>query len=77
MFENILSIGHINFFLVFIEGIISFFSPCVIPLIPIYMSYLAGNAKKKILMEILHTKEARYYSTHCSLCLGYPLHFLF
>ncbi len=46
MFENILSIGHINFFLVFIEGIISFFSPCVIPLIPIYMSYLAGNAKK-------------------------------
>ncbi len=47
MFENILSIGHINFFLVFIEGIISFFSPCVIPLIPIYMSYLAGNAKKE------------------------------
>jgi cytochrome c-type biogenesis protein len=47
MFENILSIGNINFFLVFVEGIISFFSPCVIPLIPIYMSYLAGNAKKE------------------------------
>ncbi|MDF2586734.1 MAG: hypothetical protein K0S41_575 [Anaerocolumna sp.] len=35
----------LNFLLIFIEGIISFFSPCVIPLIPIYMSYLAGNAK--------------------------------
>lgn len=46
MFEGIFSGGHINFLLVFIEGVISFFSPCVIPLIPIYMSYLAGNAQK-------------------------------
>ncbi len=32
---------------VFLEGIISFFSPCVIPLLPLYMGYLAGNAKEK------------------------------
>jgi cytochrome c-type biogenesis protein len=38
--------GNVSFILVFIEGILSFFSPCVIPLIPIYMSYLAGNAKQ-------------------------------
>ncbi|MDF2904730.1 MAG: hypothetical protein K0R34_51 [Herbinix sp.] len=38
--------GNVSFILVFLEGILSFFSPCVIPLIPIYMSYLAGNAKK-------------------------------
>ena len=31
---------------VFLEGIISFFSPCVIPLIPLYMGYLATNAKE-------------------------------
>lgn len=37
---------HINFFLVFFEGVLSFFSPCVIPLLPIYVSYLAGNAKQ-------------------------------
>ncbi len=36
---------HVNFILVFFEGILSFFSPCVIPLLPVYMSYLAGNAK--------------------------------
>jgi cytochrome c-type biogenesis protein len=35
----------VNFFMVLAEGLISFFSPCVIPLIPIYISYLAGNAK--------------------------------
>jgi cytochrome c-type biogenesis protein len=38
--------GNISFILVFMEGLLSFFSPCVIPLIPVYMGYLAGNAKK-------------------------------
>ena len=46
MIEGIVSTNSISFILVFLEGILSFFSPCVIPLIPIYMSYLAGNAKK-------------------------------
>ena len=31
---------------IFLEGVISFFSPCVIPLIPLYMGYLATNAKE-------------------------------
>lgn len=35
----------INLFFVFAEGILSFFSPCVIPLLPLYISYLAGSAK--------------------------------
>ncbi|CRZ35305.1 cytochrome c-type biogenesis protein [Herbinix hemicellulosilytica] len=45
MFDNLVSLDNISFVLVFLEGLISFLSPCVIPLIPIYMSYLAGNAK--------------------------------
>jgi cytochrome c-type biogenesis protein len=40
--------NSISFILVFFEGIISFFSPCVIPLIPVYMSYLAGNGKTEL-----------------------------
>ena len=36
----------IQFITVFLEGIISFFSPCILPIIPLYMSYLAGSAKK-------------------------------
>ena len=35
---------NINIFLVFVEGLLSFFSPCVLPLIPVYVSYLAGNS---------------------------------
>ena len=29
---------------VFVQGILSFFSPCVLPLVPVYLSYLAGDA---------------------------------
>ena len=30
---------------IFLEGILSFLSPCVLPLVPLYMSYLAGENK--------------------------------
>ena len=29
---------------VFVQGLLSFFSPCVLPLVPLYISYLAGGA---------------------------------
>ena len=32
---------------VFVQGLISFFSPCVLPLIPLYMGYLSGGTKVK------------------------------
>ena len=31
---------------VFLEGILSFFSPCVLPLVPLYMGYLSGGTLK-------------------------------
>ena len=34
-----------NPILVFVEGVLSFFSPCILPLLPIYMGYLSSNAK--------------------------------
>ena len=37
---------NVSIILVFAEGFLSFFSPCVLPLIPVYISYLAGNGRK-------------------------------
>ncbi|CUX16830.1 cytochrome c biogenesis protein/redoxin [Clostridium sp. C105KSO13] len=34
-------------FTVFLQGLLSFFSPCVLPLIPLYISYLSGGTKIK------------------------------
>ena len=46
---------------VFLQGILSFFSPCVIPLVPVYLSYLSGGVsqenpakrRKKLLISTL------------------------
>lgn len=36
-----------QYLITFLEGIISFLSPCMLPLLPVYISYFAGNADKK------------------------------
>ena len=32
---------------VFIQGVLSFFSPCVLPLVPVYLSYLSGGLSQE------------------------------
>ncbi|MGQ9557682.1 MAG: cytochrome c biogenesis protein CcdA [Desulfurispora sp.] len=34
---------HISFGTAFLLGLLSFFSPCILPLLPVYFSYLAGH----------------------------------
>lgn len=46
MIDNLVSMENINLMMVFIQGLLSFFSPCIIPLIPVYMGYLAGNTNE-------------------------------
>ncbi|MEG2628048.1 MAG: cytochrome c biogenesis protein/redoxin [Raoultibacter sp.] len=33
---------------VFLQGLLSFFSPCVLPLVPLYIGYLAGGTKQEL-----------------------------
>ena len=35
-----------QYILLFLEGIITFISPCLLPMLPIYVSYFAGNGEK-------------------------------
>lgn len=37
--------NQISYIGVFLEGLLSFLSPCILPLIPLYMAYLTSNAK--------------------------------
>lgn len=34
-------------FTVFFQGLISFFSPCVLPLLPLYVGYLSGGTARR------------------------------
>ncbi len=45
-------------FMVFVEGVASFLSPCVLPLIPIYLAYLTGQSVDNLLQ-----RPSRAYST--------------
>lgn len=40
---SLLSNIHVSYFIVFIEGILSFLSPCIVPILPIFLGYLAGQ----------------------------------
>ncbi|MGM0471079.1 MAG: cytochrome c biogenesis CcdA family protein [Bacillota bacterium] len=41
-------VENINFLIAFGAGVISFISPCVLPLIPTYITYLSGVSSKEI-----------------------------
>lgn len=39
--------ANLNFIVVFLEGVISLFSPCVLPIIPVYIAILTGSTGEK------------------------------
>ncbi len=45
--SGISNFGNLNIGLAFIAGIVSFLSPCILPLIPAYLTYLASTTVKK------------------------------
>lgn len=48
----------------FLEGLLAFFSPCVLPLIPLYLGYLSADASN---LED-DKKKARIQTTLATLC---------
>ena len=36
-----------DYLITFLEGIIAFISPCMLPMLPIYISYFAGGAENR------------------------------
>ncbi len=70
MINNLTSADNISFLLVFVEGLLSFLSPCVIPLIPIYMGYLAGNAKQTAEDGTIYYKQGKVFLHTVFFILG-------
>lgn len=59
-----MEVGLLFYFLTFLGGFLSFFSPCVIPIIPIYFSFLAGNGKKNDCYgNIIYNQKKVFFNT--------------
>ena len=43
-----------QYFISFLEGIITFISPCLLPMLPIYVSYFAGGGERKSKKTIMN-----------------------
>lgn len=66
----------VNGFIAFFGGIISFFSPCVLPLVPSYLIFLSG-ATISTYGELAQAKHKRAVLIHsCSFILGFSLVFI-
>ena len=61
----------IEFLIAFGAGLISFLSPCVLPLIPGYISYISGQS----LQEILNQKKINFFPL-VLFCLGFSTVFV-
>ncbi len=47
----------ISAFTVFFQGVLSFLSPCVLPVIPLYIAYLSGGVSKNENGELLYNQK--------------------
>ena len=55
---------------VFLQGIFSFFSPCVLPLVPLYIGYLSGGAKTVDEDGMIHYHRAKVMRNTLFFVLG-------
>ena len=61
-----------EFFIAFLEGIITFISPCLLPMLPIYLSYFAGNQSQ----EDSRAATARTLRNALGFVLGFTIVFV-
>lgn len=62
-------------FTLFVEGMLSFFSPCILPLIPLYIGYLTADAKTIESDGTITYKRSQVMLTTLSFVLGITMVF--
>ena len=43
-----------QYFIAFLEGLITFISPCLLPMLPVYISYFAGGGQQFVTCVVSH-----------------------
>lgn len=66
----------VPFLTVFLQGLLSFFSPCILPLVPLYISYLAGGTKTADEDGIVHYPRKKVMVNTVFFILGIGFAFI-
>ena len=61
------------YLITFLEGIISFLSPCMLPMLPLYLSYFAGDAGRN---GTDNTNKRRVFLHACAFVVGFSVVFV-
>ena len=71
------SIKDISLLMAFLAGMLTFFTPCILPLIPAYISFIAGSSLADIAREVKSPKRTRTIATNALFfILGFSLIFI-
>lgn len=68
--------AQISLGIAFLAGLISFFSPCVLPLVPAYLSFLTGSSVDELKGTVWRETRARVLLHSLSFILGFTAIFV-
>lgn len=57
----------VSAFTVFFQGLLSFFSPCVLPLLPLYIGYLSGGTGERGEDGRIRYDQGKFWFIRCAL----------
>lgn len=66
----------ISVFAAFLAGLVSFVSPCVLPLVPTYIAYLGGGSAEMVALEGKASAQRKLYLNSVLFILGFSVIFI-
>src|SRR5580704_12254339 len=67
---------ELNFLTAFLAGLVSFVSPCVLPLVPSYLSFLTGTSLEDLKAETSLQARARVFGHALAFVCGFTVIFV-
>ena len=65
-----------EFVLTFLEGIASFISPCLLPMLPIYISYFAGDDKNNLRKKLINSLALSVFASTIGTLLSHWIKYI-
>src|SRR5579864_4588838 len=68
--------AHLTIGIAFLAGLVSFVSPCVLPLVPAYLSFLTGSSVEELRADLSASSRARVVAHALAFIAGFTVVFV-